>query len=212
MPSRHPYTRVLVTGASGNTGSRLASRLAARGVAVTAANRAGIGPAGTTGTRFDWYDAGTHPGALFGADRMYLVPPSRDADPQAAMLPFLGRARAAGVRRVVLLSSSVVPAGPETLSYGDVAAILTEASGRTIIHVDVDPVELRVAYEAAGLPLTAAQFLVDLDTAIASGIENRTTDTVERMTGVAPRSFREFAVAEFGTRAVRSDGDRQGTG
>jgi hypothetical protein len=36
-----------------------------------------------------------------------------------------------------------------------------------------------------------------MDSAIATGIENRTTDTVERVTGTAPRSFREFAAAEF---------------
>jgi hypothetical protein len=36
-----------------------------------------------------------------------------------------------------------------------------------------------------------------LDNAIASGIEDRTTDTVERVTGVSARSFREFAAAEF---------------
>lgn len=278
------YPRVLVTGASGNTGSRLASQLAARGIPVTAANRAGTGPAGATGVRFDWYGSGTHPGALSGVDRMYLVPPSRDPDPRAVMLPFLDRAREAGVRRVVLLTSSAVSAGgpgpglvhqavteifdewavlrpswfmqnvtgdhpharsirahsaimtstgtgrigfvdagdiarvgaeallspvpvnaeliltgPEALSYDGVAAILTEVSGRTITHVKLDPTRLRAAYEAAGLPSIVAQFLVDLDTAIAAGSENRTTDTVERMTGAAPRSFREFAAAEFRT-------------
>jgi hypothetical protein len=36
-----------------------------------------------------------------------------------------------------------------------------------------------------------------MDAIIASGAEDRTTDTVERMTGTPPRSFRGFAVAEF---------------
>lgn len=284
MPSSQPYGRVLVTGASGNTGSRLAAQLAARGIAVTAANRSGTGPRGTLVTRFDWYDAGTHSGALTGVERMYLVPPSRDADPQAVMLPFLERARGAGVRRVVLLSNSVVPAGgpgpgvvhaavaemfdewavlrpswfmqnvtgnhphaqsiradsvirtatgsgrvgfvdagdiarvgveallspaapnadliltgPEALSYDEVAVILSGASGRTITHVRLDSEELCSIYEATGLPSAAAQFLAAMDSAIATGIENRTTDTVERVTGTAPRSFREFAAAEFRT-------------
>ena len=282
MSSSKPYGRVLVTGASGTTGSRLAGLLVARGVAVTSANRSASGPRGTLGTRFDWYDADTHSGALAGVERMYLVPPGRDADPQAVMIPFLERARKAGVRRVVLLSNSVVSAGgpgpgvvhkaiaemfeewavlrpswfmqnvtgnhvhaqsiransvictatadgrvgfvdagdiarvgveallspaaanadlvltgPQALSYDQVAAILSEVSGRTITHVHLDIGELRSIYEAAGLPPTAAQFLAALDTAIASGIEDRTTDTVERVTGVAPRPFREFAAAEF---------------
>jgi hypothetical protein len=57
--------------------------------------------------------------------------------------------------------------------------------------------DLRALYETAGLPSTSAQFLASLDNAIASGIEDRTTDTVERVTGVSARSFREFAAAEF---------------
>jgi uncharacterized protein YbjT (DUF2867 family) len=78
---------------------------------VTAASRSGNGLRGAFATRFDWYDTATHPSALAGVERMYLVPPSRDANPQAVMLPFLEQARNAGVRRVVLLSNSVVPAG-----------------------------------------------------------------------------------------------------
>jgi uncharacterized protein YbjT (DUF2867 family) len=282
MSSSQPQARVLVTGASGTTGSRLAGLLVARGVAVVAADRSASGPRGTLGTRFDWYDTDTHPDALVGAERMYLVPPSSDADPQAVMLPFLERARKAGVRRAVLLSNSVVSAGgpgpgvvhkavaemfdewavlrpswfmqnvtgdhiharsiradsvirtataggrvgfidagdiarvgveallspvalntdlvltgPEALSYDDVAAILSEVSGRTITHVHLDSEELCSIYEATGLPSAAAQFLAALDTAIASGIEDRSADTVERVTGTAPRSFREFAAAEF---------------
>jgi hypothetical protein len=42
-----------------------------------------------------------------------------------------------------------------------------------------------------------ARFLVGMDWVIASGTEDRTTETVERMTGTPPRSFRDFAVAEF---------------
>lgn len=44
-------------------------------------------------------------------DRVYLVPPPGTSDPAAVMLPFLRRARASGVRRAVLLSSSAIPAG-----------------------------------------------------------------------------------------------------
>jgi uncharacterized protein YbjT (DUF2867 family) len=59
----------------------------------------------------DWYSPSSHTGALDGADRVYLVPPVGDPDPAAVMLPFLRQARAAGVRRAVLLSSSAVPEG-----------------------------------------------------------------------------------------------------
>lgn len=42
-----------------------------------------------------------------------------------------------------------------------------------------------------------AKVLAGLDAAIASGIEDRTTDAVLRLTGAPPRAFREFAQAEF---------------
>lgn len=103
--------RVLVTGSTGTTGSRFTAQLMGRGVTVIAANRAGEGPPGTRPLRFDWHDPTTHPDALAGVDRMYLVPPIGDPDPSASMLPFLELARHGGVRRVVLLSNAPTPAG-----------------------------------------------------------------------------------------------------
>ncbi|WP_216901916.1 ergot alkaloid biosynthesis protein [Nocardia alni] len=268
-------TSVLVTGASGTTGSRVAARLAERGVTVRAAGR-------SSATRFDWYAPDTHAAALAGVDRMYLVPPPRDPAPQDVMLPFLDLARTCGVRRAVLLSNSLVPAGgpmagtvhqaiaemfgewavlrptwfmqnvigghahaigiratsaiatsagsgraafidagdiarvaveallapeavnadpiltgPESLSYDEVAAILTETSGHVITHTRLDPAEQPAYYEALGVPAHTARFLVGMDAVVASGVEDRTTDVVRRITGTPPRSFRDFAVAEF---------------
>jgi len=105
------HSRVLVTGASGTTGSRLARQLAAQGVAVTAANRSGIGPRGTLGVRFDWYDVSTHPARSLvrsgcTSSRLAATPILRPS-----WVPFLEQAREAGVRRAVLLSNSVIPSG-----------------------------------------------------------------------------------------------------
>ncbi|WP_344600880.1 NmrA family NAD(P)-binding protein [Streptomyces glaucus] len=101
----------LVIGATGTTGSRVAAGLTAHGHRVRAASRRAAPVEGATAVRFDWYDPATHEEALRDADRVYLVPPLASADPAAVMLPFLERARAAGVRRAVLLSSSAIPAG-----------------------------------------------------------------------------------------------------
>ncbi|WP_405542606.1 NAD(P)H-binding protein [Streptomyces goshikiensis] len=102
---------ILVTGATGTTGSRLVARLAAAGLRVTAAGRSATAVDGARAVRFDWDDPDTYGHALAGADRVYLIPPPGSPDPAAVMLPFLRRARAAGVRRAVLLSSSAIPAG-----------------------------------------------------------------------------------------------------
>ncbi|MFD5847574.1 NmrA family NAD(P)-binding protein [Streptomyces chartreusis] len=98
----------LVTGATGTTGSRTAAQLTAAGHPVRAAGRKAAPVAGAEPVRFDWYDPGTHAAAL---DGVYVIPPVGDPDPAAVVLPFLRRARAAGVRRAVLLSASSIPEG-----------------------------------------------------------------------------------------------------
>lgn len=94
--------RILVTGGTGTTGSRLAALLRAEGIDVRVASR-------SSAVRFDWTDPATYASTLDGIDRVYLVAPIGVADPAPLVADFLDQARAAGVRRVVLLSSSVIP-------------------------------------------------------------------------------------------------------
>ncbi|MFI6492161.1 NAD(P)H-binding protein [Streptomyces sp. NPDC050564] len=89
---------VLVTGASGRTGRRVAQAARAAGLTVRAASRA---------QGFDWDDPTTWADSLRGADAAYLVHPSDVGSPGAASaIGALGRqAVDHGVRRLVLLSS-----------------------------------------------------------------------------------------------------------
>ncbi|WP_017592729.1 NAD-dependent epimerase/dehydratase family protein [Nocardiopsis potens] len=98
---------ILVTGGTGTTGSRIARRLADRGLPVRAASRSGAGGR----ARFDWYDAATHRAALAGATAVYLLAPVGDPDPEPVMRPFLELAARTGVRRAVLLGSSAIEPG-----------------------------------------------------------------------------------------------------
>ncbi|MFG2928258.1 NAD(P)H-binding protein [Streptomyces achromogenes] len=272
---------ILVIGATGTTGGRTAARLTAAGHRVRAASRRATPVPGAQPVRFDWYDPGTFGGALDGADRVYLVPPLGDPDPAAVMLPFLRQARAAGVRRAVLLGSSAIPAdgpgvgavhralpelfdqwavlrpswfmqnftgthmharsirehgviltaagsgrvgfvdaddiaavavhaltddrapgtdlvltGPQALGYDDIAAIVTEVTGRPVTHQPLTYERMRDRL-AGQLPLEFAKMLAGMDRAIAEGAEDRTTDTVQRLTGRPPHSFREVAEREL---------------
>ncbi|MFD0279262.1 NAD(P)H-binding protein [Kitasatospora sp. NPDC127111] len=274
----------LVIGATGTTGSRTVAGLVAAGHRVRAAGRRATPLPGAEPVRFDWYDPATFADALDGAGRIYLVPPVGDPEPAAVMLPFLDRARAAGVHRAVLLSSSAVPeggpavgevhralrgrfaqwtvlrpswfmqnftgthphaegirehgtlltatgagrvgfvdaddiaavavrvltddqvpetdlvlTGPEALSHDDVAAVLTEVTGRPVVHRGLTHEELRDRL-AATMPLQFATLLADLDRGIADGAEDRTTDTVRRITGRPPTDFRTVAERELGRR------------
>ncbi|MEV5350607.1 NAD(P)H-binding protein [Streptomyces achromogenes] len=272
---------ILVIGATGTTGGRTAAQLTAAGHRVRAASRRATPVPGAQPVRFDWYDPDTFGGALDGADRVYLVPPLGDPDPAAVMLPFLRQARAAGVRRAVLLGSSAIPAdgpgvgavhralpelfdqwavlrpswfmqnftgthmharsirehgviltaagsgrvgfvdaddiaavavhaltddrapgtdlvltGPQALGYDDIAAIVTEVTGRPVTHQPLTYERMRDRL-AGQLPLEFAEMLAGMDRAIAEGAEDRTTDTVQRLTGRPPHSFREVAEREL---------------
>ncbi|MET9414410.1 NAD(P)H-binding protein [Streptomyces klenkii] len=276
-----PTGTILVLGATGTTGSRTAARLIAAGHRVRAAGRRAASLPGAEPVRFDWYDPATFGDALTGADRVYLVPPVGDSDPAAVMLPFLHQARAAGVRRAVLLSASAIaeggPAvgvvhralpglfdewavlrpswfmqnftgahahadsirkdgviltaagtgrvgfvdaddiaavaahaltddrspdtdlvltGPRALSHDDIAAIVTEVTGRPVVHRPLSYEQMRDRL-AAAMPLEFATMLAGMDRAIAEGAEDRTTDTVRRITGRPPHGFRLVAEREL---------------
>lgn len=100
---------VLVTGATGNVGSRTVELLLAAGVSV----RAAASSVETVYSRFgdrveavplDFTDPATWEGAYSGVHRMFLMRPPHLGRPRTQMLPSLRAAQAAGVEHVVLLS------------------------------------------------------------------------------------------------------------
>lgn len=98
---------VLVTGATGNTGSALVARLIERAVPVRAmvrstANTAKLPPEATVVVA-DFGDASSLAAALRGASRAYLVTPSSEKA-QAHQQRFADLAVQAGVRHLVVLS------------------------------------------------------------------------------------------------------------
>jgi uncharacterized protein YbjT (DUF2867 family) len=99
---------VLITGATGTTGSRVAAFLSERDVSTRLATRT---PRARGHVRFDWADRDTHGDALRGVSAVYLIAPMGVPDPVSLVAPFLEEARRQGVQRVVALSSSAVPEG-----------------------------------------------------------------------------------------------------
>ncbi|MCP2259999.1 Uncharacterized conserved protein YbjT, contains NAD(P)-binding and DUF2867 domains [Streptoalloteichus tenebrarius] len=82
--------------------------------------------------------------------------------------------------------------GPEALSYREVAALVSELTGRAVEHVDLSTEDMAARFTALGYPAEFAAALAALDEGIRNGGEDRTTDTVERVTGRPPRSLRDF--------------------
>jgi uncharacterized protein YbjT (DUF2867 family) len=111
----------LVIGGTGKVGAPLVSRLVDEGRSVRSASRSGSGQAGVV---FDWNSPDTYTGALAGVDRTFMVAPIGSSDPIAVMKPFIEQAIASGVKRFVLLSSSLIDEGGPAM--GAVHALLRQ--------------------------------------------------------------------------------------
>ena len=119
----------LVTGGTGKTGRHVVDQLTAGSTPVRVASRTPTSlPDGATAVRFDWDDPATHDAALAGVDTAYLVAPALVLDPSPVMVPFVQRAREAGVQRMVLLSANGMQQAPPDFGLNAVQAALA-ASG-----------------------------------------------------------------------------------
>jgi uncharacterized protein YbjT (DUF2867 family) len=101
-------TNFLLLGGTGKVGRRLAAVLRAQGQDVRVASRGADGD-----VRFDWNDAATWPGALAGADGVFVVGPGSASDWSPTLRAFLDAAAYAGVRNAVLLSARGVEFHPD---------------------------------------------------------------------------------------------------
>ncbi|MCF3118335.1 NAD(P)H-binding protein [Streptomyces arenae] len=138
---------VLVTGAGGQTGSLVAAGLRERGVPVRAVARG-------TEPRFDWDDSGTWDPVLAGVTAVYLVTPLLPDFDAALVRDFLDRARAAGVRRLVLLSGA-------SGEFGGVPILSREQPLRAIDEDDLAWTVLRPNVFAQNFPAMEPTLLTD---------------------------------------------------
>ena len=83
--------------------------------------------------------------------------------------------------------------GPASLTVAEAAAIISETTGRTIIHLDPDRDTWIAGAIATGIPADYGAVLRQLTETIASGNGSRPDNTVEQITGTPARTFRDFA-------------------
>lgn len=113
MKERH---YILIIGANGKTGSRIASRLEQLNYPVRRAGRSRNGlTEGISLVHFDWYDSATFTDALQQVRAVYMVAPLLDLNPAGVMVPFIKEAVQRGVQRFVLLSSASIPEGGQLM-------------------------------------------------------------------------------------------------
>jgi len=95
-------------------------------------------------------------------------------------------------------SGELLLTGPETLSYDDVALLIGQAAGREIHHRRLSEHQMAERFVGVGMPEDYASGLAAMDSAIAAGAEDRTTDTVARVTGRPAATFQDFVARSAG--------------
>ena len=82
--------------------------------------------------------------------------------------------------------------GPEALSLDDAAKLVSEAAGREVVYEEETLEEARESRRPSGHPDWEIEGWVTSYAAIAAGVLERVSDTVERITGRPPRSLADF--------------------
>ena len=83
--------------------------------------------------------------------------------------------------------------GPEAITYAQVAAELSAATGRAVEFTDVPDEDARQGLIQAGLPGFVAEHAVKAFAMARQGMAEQVTATVEALTGTPPRDFASFA-------------------
>jgi uncharacterized protein YbjT (DUF2867 family) len=83
--------------------------------------------------------------------------------------------------------------GAQALDHDDVAAVLSQATGRTIGYEEIPPEAMRAGLIGAGLPAPYTEFLITILGYFKAGYAERTTDAVQTITGRAPRTLAAYA-------------------
>lgn len=83
--------------------------------------------------------------------------------------------------------------GPEALSYGDAAAILSRVTGKPITYTPVDDDTFVGILTSAGVPADYARFLASIFHPVREGWVAEPTGDVKTLTGHEPRSLETYA-------------------
>lgn len=122
--------------------------------------------------------------ALPAADARVAFVDARDIAASAA---------AALTRDDIELDRAYTITGPEAIDHTEAAAILSEATGRTITYQDPGEDAFREQILSLGLGESYADMLLELFAALRMGASSPTSDDVKTLTGEPPRPLSVYA-------------------
>jgi len=83
--------------------------------------------------------------------------------------------------------------GPEAITFAQVSAGLSAATGSRIEFTDIPGTQAQQAMIGGGMPAFAAEQVIKIFEQLRQGADRQVTATVEALTGSAPRDFASFA-------------------
>ncbi|MEZ4669441.1 MAG: SDR family oxidoreductase [Anaerolineae bacterium] len=87
--------------------------------------------------------------------------------------------------------------GPQALSQADLVALASKISGKSVTYVPISAEAAVAGMVGAGLPESAAELYVSFDTAIAQGIFQDVSNTVEELSGKKPIAVESLLASEL---------------
>jgi uncharacterized protein YbjT (DUF2867 family) len=189
--------RVLVLGATGKTGSRVAGKLSALGVSVRTAARAGAD------IRFDWNNPATFEGALQGVTGVYLVSPVMRVDFAGVVSDFLDQAEQAGVRNVTYLSAYGMEHAPAEVALR--AVELDLESRRSFTHSILRPAWFMQNFSETFLKPVDDEIVVPSGTGAEAFVDAEDIASVAAATLAEPERHAGRAYAPTGPESLTLD-------
>lgn len=95
--------------------------------------------------------------------------------------------------------------GPDGLSYDELAAELSAATGRAIAHVSLRPADLKGAMLGSGMPEPLADRMLDLERYFREDNASSISNDIKLVTGDSPRRFKDYAREISGTGVLDAD-------
>ena len=102
-------------------------------------------------------------------------------------------AAAAALRHDHLDGQTFTLTGPQALTYSQVAATLSAASGRPVQYIPVDDASFTQSLLEAGLPREHALYITKLFQHTRTGAASELTASVQQLTARPPRTFEQYA-------------------
>ncbi|MER8529361.1 SDR family oxidoreductase [Mesorhizobium sp. M0814] len=107
----------------------------------------------------------------------------------------MAAAIAAGLASSATESTTYTLTGPKAHTMAEIAALVTEVTGKPIEVVQLSDQALREGLTAAGVPEAFAPVIVSFDTNTRSGRIGMVTDAVETLSGRKPQPLKQFLEA-----------------